>query len=130
MELPIALTVSDLDSGPTVVLSLIFAVLTEAQSGVPPIIQLWPEGWLIMGTNHGFEIEWCQYRWIGMRAARPPWFDVSFGDSWVISHLPSLRGMGLVLSGVCFSTQEMAPDNVNVASLTSPRLSPSNDCHP
>ena len=54
VELPIPVIVSDLDSGCTVVPSLILAVLTEAQARAPPIVWLWLEVWSIMGTNHGY----------------------------------------------------------------------------
>ena len=51
--------------------------------------------------------------------------------AWVINHLPLPRLTGLVLSCACLPTHAITPDNVNVASLTSPWLSPSpNDCHP
>ena len=50
---------------------------------------------------------------------------------WMISHLPSPRLTGFTLSCAYLLTQAMTPDNVNVAFLTSPKLSPSpNDCHP
>ena len=51
--------------------------------------------------------------------------------AWVIYHLPSPRLMGLALSWACLPTHAIIPNNVNMASLTSPKLSPSpNNCHP
>ena len=50
--------------------------------------------------------------------------------AWVINCWPSPRLTGLALSWACLPTQMMVPDKVNVASHTSPKLSPSNDCYP
>ena len=50
--------------------------------------------------------------------------------AWAISHWPPPRLASLALSWAGLPTQVMAPDNVNVASRTLPRLSPSpNDHH-
>ena len=51
--------------------------------------------------------------------------------AWSINHLPLSRLTGLVLSCACLPTHAIIPDNVSMASLASPRLSPSpNDHHP
>ena len=51
--------------------------------------------------------------------------------AWVINHLPLPRLMGLVLICAYLPTHAIIPDNINVASLTSPKFSPSpNELHP
>ena len=51
--------------------------------------------------------------------------------AWVINHLPSPMLTGLALSCACLPTHAMISDNVNVASLASPKVSPSpNEWHP
>ena len=45
--------------------------------------------------------------------------------AWAINCQPSLRLTSLVLSWACLQTQLMTPDNVNVVSHASPKLSPS-----
>ena len=47
---------------------------------------------------------------------------------WVINCQPSSRLTWLTLSWACLPTQLMAPDSVNMASHTSPKLNPSRDC--
>ena len=66
-----------------------------------------------------------------MRMARPFWFDVSFSDglgNQLPDHHQGLPDLALRWAGLL--TQVMVPNNVNTASHTSPRLSPSpNDHH-
>ena len=49
--------------------------------------------------------------------------------AWVINCWPLLQLTGLALSWACLPTQPMAPNNVNVASWASPKLSPSPNDH-
>ena len=49
--------------------------------------------------------------------------------AWVINCLPSSRLAGLVLSCAGLPTHAITPDNVNVVSLASARLSPSPNDH-
>ena len=51
--------------------------------------------------------------------------------AWLINHQPLSRLTGMALSWACLPTQLMAPDSMNAASHTSPKLSPSpKDCCP
>ena len=77
--------------------------------------------WKLNGVDAG-GMEW---------GGQDPWCDVSFRDGLVDPHQSSPRLTGLVLSWACLLTQLMAPDKVNMASHTLPKLSSSsNDCYP
>ena len=66
------------------------------------------------------------------KSAQAPWVQcVSQLWAWVTKHLPSPRFIGWALSCICFPTQAMTPEKVNMPLLTLPKLSPSpNDHHP
>ena len=134
VEPPITLIVSGLQShGLAAAPGLAPAVLFEGQAGAPPIIQWLLEGWLIVGTTlwlwklNGIDTGGTEWGWPDPLGSMCPSMMAMGNQPLAITYS---YGFGTELCLLANPSND-SWQHVNVASLTSPKLSPSpNDCCP